>query len=312
MPHPDLTQAQQRRPVSGDDPTCTTSTRRRPRTGIAFSCSRFSPRRRHGQSSVQHRERDERLVHLPRFLGVWGFHLRAIRVDCRQTNTPPTTRVASPTGTWEAVVMSCRGTRGVVMLLVAVAMLSGCTKSQVHLQEPSPSLSPTTVSSASPSTDPSSPAPVVKPIPTPTVSPAAQGAVDAYIAFANASAIADRDPVHANLTFIATYLTGSAKTMVEQSYSAMKSSGRAYRGTPANPRLKVSAVLSPTAVILTSCPEASKTDPYTLYDIRTGGAIVLPTRSPPPPYLLTLAMRQTNGQWQIANVTQEAGKTCGA
>lgn len=207
--------------------------------------------------------------------------------------------------------MSCRGTRGVAMLLVAVAMVSGCTKSQVHLQEPSPSPSPTTAGSASPSTDPSSATPVVKPIPTPTVLPAAQGAVDAYVAFVNATVIADRDPAHADLSFIDKYLSGNAKTMYSGVYPAMRKEGLASRGTPGDPRIKVSAVLSPTAVVLTSCLTTDKVDPYTEYYIATGKPVPTITRKPPPPYLLILTMKVVGGSWKLIDVLQNTSKTCG-
>jgi hypothetical protein len=205
--------------------------------------------------------------------------------------------------------MACRGMRRAATLLAFVAALTACSKTKTNVQAPpSPTSSATTASAGTSQTPTTSVS--IKLIPTPTVSPAAQGAVDAYIAFYNAMAVADRDPVHADLSFIDKYLTGKAKTLVEQTYAEMKSEHLASRGTPGDPRVKVSAVLSPTAVMLSSCLATDKADPYTEYHVDTGRPVVAPTRTPQPPYLLTLPMKVVGGDWKVTDVIQDTSKTC--
>lgn len=170
-----------------------------------------------------------------------------------------------------------------------------------------PSLVPTTSEAPSPTGSSSASSTV----PTPTVTPSAQSAVDAYIAFYNASTEVDRDPKHVRAASLDQYLTGNAQALFDGIYASMKEAGQAYRGTPPNPRLKVLSVISPTAVLLTSCPVASKNDPYTEYYVATGKAV--PTgkpRNPPPPYLLTLTMKNVSSHWKLSDVLQDTSKTC--
>lgn len=156
-----------------------------------------------------------------------------------------------------------------------------------------------------------SPPPRSDQVPTPSVTPAAQGAVDAYIAFYNASTADDRDPAHADLSALNRYLSGKARTLFDGIYADMKNSGLAYRGTPPNPRVKVQTVGSPTFVILTSCPLASSADPYVEYHVATGQPVTAsPPRTPAPPYLLTLPMTKSGGQWQLTDVVQDTSRTC--
>jgi hypothetical protein len=147
-------------------------------------------------------------------------------------------------------------------------------------------------------------------VPTPTVAPPAQGAVDAYITLLNLYNEATRDPRPASLSAINRYLDGKALTLFDHSLSAMIKNGYAYRGTPDSPRLKIASVLSPTAVFLSSCPLTSRSDPFIEYDIKTGKAIPVPTRTPPPPYLLTITMKRVGGQWKITDLLQNTSKTC--
>lgn len=216
-------------------------------------------------------------------------------------------------------VALARSGTGWLLVFVASALLAGCGgNSGVHTQTPTfdPS-SPSSTSGSSSPTSPSSstPAPstgTVKPIPTPRVVPAAQGAVNAYIAMVSSTVAADRDPAHADLNTINQYLSGKALKLIDGEYSAMAKAGQAYRGTPADPRVKVSSVLSPTFVFLTSCPLASTSDPYTEYYVATGKPVPVAKRAPPPPYLLTLPMQEVGGQWKLTDILQNAGKTCTA
>lgn len=204
-------------------------------------------------------------------------------------------------------------------VLLAVVLLASCGGSSgVHTQTPTsdPPPPPSTFGSSS-LTSPSSsttapPTGTVKPIPTPTVTPVAQGAVNAYIAMVSATVAADRDPAHADLNTINQYLSGKALKLIDGEYSAMAKAGQAYRGTPADPRVKVSSVISPTFVFLTSCPLAFTSDPYTEYYVATGKTVPVATRTPPPPHLLTLPMQKVGGQWKLTDILQNAGKTCTA
>lgn len=202
-------------------------------------------------------------------------------------------------------------------VLLAVVFLAGCGGSSgVHTQTPtsdppsSTSASPTlatsvTTPTASPTKSPSG-------IPTPTVTvPAAQDAVNAYIALANAYNSASVDPAHADLATINKYLSGKALTLFDQSVASMKSAGQAYRGTPGDPNVKVQTVFSSTLVFLTSCPADNPKDPFVEYYVATGKAVPVAKRNPPPPYLLTLPMQLVGSQWKLTDLLQNVSKTCG-
>jgi len=253
-------------------------------------------------------EGNHRLVHVPQKLPLRGFQAKTIAVDCRQTSAPSMKR-ALPTGTGEVVSMTRRGMRRVAMVLVVAAAVTACSKTKTNVQTPPSATSSATTSAVPTSQTPTSSVPI-KPIPTPTVTPSAQGAVDAYIAFYNATAIADRDPAHADLSFIDEYLTGTAKSTVESTYAEMKRQRLASRGTPGDPRVRVSSVLSPVAVMLTSCLTVDREDPYTEYHVDTGSPVAIPTRTPPPPYQLMLTMKLVDGRWKLADVLQDTSKTC--
>jgi len=199
--------------------------------------------------------------------------------------------------------------------VAAVTVIAACGSSGTYPQSFTPSPPQSLSESTSPSTPtvgPSTPAPHTDApaLPTPTVTPPAQPAVDAYFAFVNATLAADRDPQHADLAKIDKYLTGKALQMFDGVYAKMKRQGLAYRGTPAVPRVRVQTILSPTAIFLESCPQANASDPYTEYHLASGKPIVFATPSPPPPYLLTLPMKQIGGQWKLYDVLQNASKTC--
>jgi hypothetical protein len=201
--------------------------------------------------------------------------------------------------------------------LLTVALLAGCGGSSgVHTQtltsDSRPSTSVSRTPSTSVTTSTASPTMLPSGIPTPTVTvPGAQDAVNAYIAFYNASGAADRDPTDANDVAIDGYLTGRAKTLFDSNYASMKQSGLAYRGTAPDPRVKVQQVFSDTSVFLESCPFESKTDPYVEYTVSTGKQVATgATRNPPPPYLLVLPMVKVGGQWQLSDVLPNTSKTC--
>jgi hypothetical protein len=211
-----------------------------------------------------------------------------------------------------------RVVRPVLPVLLAAVLLAGCgSSSGVHTQTPatdsppSTSASPTPSTSATTSTSTSSRTKSASGIPTPTASaPAAQGAVNAYIALANAYNHASADPAHADLTTINKYLSGKALALFDQSIASMKAAGQAYRGTPGNPNVKVQRVFSSSSVFLTSCPTDNPNDPFVEYYVGTGKPVPVAKRNPPPPYSLTLPMQLVGSQWKLTDLLQDVGKTC--
>ena len=209
-----------------------------------------------------------------------------------------------------------RLTAWVLSAVVVVMSTAACGSSGTHPQSFTPSPTPTASFTSSPTSDgPSNSAPGTTGagapnIPTPTVTPPAQGAVDAYIAMGNAYTAAARNPASADLAAVNRYLTGKALTLIDDSLRAMKSAGQAYRGTPADPRVKVETIFSGSSVFLSSCPLENKSDPFMEFYIATGKPIVVPSRTPPPPYRVTLPMRLIGSQWKLADILQNVGKTC--
>jgi hypothetical protein len=204
-----------------------------------------------------------------------------------------------------------------LLVLLAAVLLAGCgSNSGVHIQTPSLDPGPSTSASATPSASPTSVARTATSsgslgVPTPSVTAQAQSAVNAYIAFYNASGAADRDPAHADLAALDRYLTGKAKTLFDSNYASMKKSGLAYRGTAPDPRVKVRQVFSGTSVFLESCPLPSTTHPYVEYTVSTGKPVAAGTkRNPPPPYLLILPMVKVGEHWKLSDVLQNTSKTC--
>lgn len=215
--------------------------------------------------------------------------------------------------------MTCRLLIAAIVACTTSA-LAACGSSGTHTQDFTPTSSSPTAPTSSVSTSPApttstsgpSSSPKVKPVPTPSVATSAQGAVDAYIRLTNLANSASLDPAHADLSELRTYLTGNALKLYNENFAGMKTAGEAYRGTPADPRVKVQSVPSPTVVLLTSCPLSSATDPFTEYYVATGKALPVPTRTPPPPYLTVLTMVKTGSQWQLSGLVTNAGKTCTA
>jgi hypothetical protein len=207
--------------------------------------------------------------------------------------------------------------RSALPVLLAAVLLAGCeSTSGVRTQTPSLDPGPSTKASATPSASPTSVARTPTSsgsldVPTPSVTAQAQGAVDAYIAFYNASGAADRDPAHADIAALDRYLTGKAKALFDSNYASMKKSGLAYRGTAPDPRVKVRQVFSGTSVFLESCPLPSKTDPYVEYTVSNGKPVAAGVkRNPPPPYLLILPMVKVGDHWKLSDVLQNTTKTC--
>ena len=140
--------------------------------------------------------------------------------------------------------------RSALPVFLAAVLLAGCeSTSGVRVQTPSLDPGLSTNASATPSASTTSVAKAGTSsgslgVPTPSVTAQAQSAVDAYIAFYNASGAADRDPAHADIAALDRYLTGKAKNLFDSNYASMKKSGLAYRGTAPDPRVKVRQVFS--------------------------------------------------------------------
>lgn len=200
-------------------------------------------------------------------------------------------------------------------VLLAAVLLGGCGGSSgVHTQTPtsdppsSTSASPTPSTSTSPTGKPSTSA--TSGILTPSVTAPAQSAVDAYIALANAYNNASVDPTHADLAEINKYLGGKALMIFDNSIKTMRSAGKAYRGTPGDPRVKVQTIFSGTSVFLASCPAYNNKDPFVEYYVATGKPVPVAKRNPPPPYLLTLPMQLVGSKWKLVDLLQNVSKTC--
>jgi hypothetical protein len=200
--------------------------------------------------------------------------------------------------------------------LLAAALLAGCGGSSgVHTQTPtSDSSTPKTSATSGSSSASSSSAPTSssRAIPTPSVTATAQDAVNSYYADYNDGTAANRDPAHADLTWISRYETGDVRKQTVQSFAYMKSHQLAFRGAAPNPSVKVQSVLSPKVLILTSCLVTDTSDPWIEYSTATGKAVPTASpRNPPPPYLLRIFMKASSGStWQITSVLQDTSKTC--
>jgi hypothetical protein len=202
-------------------------------------------------------------------------------------------------------------------VLLATVLLVGCgSTTGARIQTPSLNSGQSTSASATPSTSTTSVTRTATPpgslgVPTPSVTAQAQRAVDAYIAFYNASGTADRDPARADIAALDRYLTGKAKILFDSNYASMKKSGLAYRGTAPDPRVKVRQIFSAESIFLESCPLLSATDPYVEYTVSNGKPVAAGVkRNPPPPYLLILPMVKVGDHWKLSDVIQNTSKTC--
>ena len=201
----------------------------------------------------------------------------------------------------------------ITAVLAAVTVLGACGGSSgTHTQSfsPSPSGSPSATFPAASSSAAPSP---TSSFSTPTVAPAAQPAVDSYIALYTLIGADDRDPAHADLGKLREYLMGQALATIVNGYISMKQAGVAYRGTAPTPRLRVAAVGSgSTVVLLANCPKIVTIDPLEQYNVKTGVALPTKKLNPRPPYLQALTMRLDGGRWKLSNIAIDSSKTCAA
>jgi hypothetical protein len=201
-------------------------------------------------------------------------------------------------------------------LLAAALLATACSGSGTHTQTPGPtsptgepSTTPTSTSSA---TAPSSPhtTPTRKDqVPTPTVTPPSQAAVDAYISAYNRGNQLFLNPLAANASALAEFEMGEALQADTTSLKAAARAGIAYRGTPAQPRIKV-VTASVTVVAIADCGLESKTDPYVEYYVKTGAAVPQRKLPHPPPYLHAITVRNTSNGWKVSDIAVDGSKTC--
>ncbi len=143
--------------------------------------------------------------------------------------------------------------------------------------------------------------------PTPTVAPAAQKAVDAYIAASNVLLGWDRDPGRAKAPQLSSYVTSTVLAQVMNAYQSMARSGLAYRGTPDQSHIKVIAA-GGTSAAFTDCPTPSANDPYTQYVVATGEAVKSTAPSGLHPKAVTVIYQ--TGRWRISGIVPDLAKAC--
>jgi hypothetical protein len=213
-----------------------------------------------------------------------------------------------------------RASGAVALGSLAIALAASCSSSGTDTQSFSPSSPASDHSTSTSDSPPSSPthpstsrsSTRVSAVPTPTVTTPAQSAVDSAIAVYNAYNAASMDPSHADLAKINTYLTGKAVALYDNSIKGMRANGTAYRGTPANPRLRVVGSGSGATVLLASCPLESSTDPFGQYYIATGKPVPVKKLTPPPPYRQLITVVKTAGGWKVSSFQVNTGQTCTA
>jgi hypothetical protein len=145
------------------------------------------------------------------------------------------------------------------------------------------------------------------PQPTPSVQPAAQGAVNVYIAIGNVLLRWDVDPTNADPKELAPYVTSKVLSEFVASFKNMARHGLAYRGTPDKSHLTIITADSST-VTFVDCQTPSRMDPYTQYHIKTGKAV--PSRVPPGLHPRAITMLHHGKEWRLSSDIPDLGRTC--
>lgn len=199
-------------------------------------------------------------------------------------------------------------------VLLATMFLAGCQSSGTGVKTQtttsnSPSTSTGTTASTQTASDSTSP-----PTRPPTTDfGTAQPAVDMLLRLEAAYASAVRDPAHSSTKAFDLMLAGQAKDAFDASFTAAKSSGVFYKGTPPAARIKILAnqvTASIPHVELVNCPLASATDPFIAYYTATGKRVPVGAPKVPTPYAQTAKVFKVNGQWVITQFTTDNSKTC--
>jgi hypothetical protein len=188
----------------------------------------------------------------------------------------------------------------VVATLGSLVAVAGCSSSS---PPPSSSQRPASPSASSSST---SAAPTWSPPDYGSVTPAVQ----TYLAFMSAwnSVLTSTKP---STVGVDKYLTGQAKSVFDQ--AAISDPTQAYRGTPPTSRvLVVTSKLTGTLpqATLSDCPLASPTNPFVVYDVKTGNAVATTPPNVAAPYESTVKLFEVNNHWLITSYTTDFTKTC--
>jgi hypothetical protein len=196
-------------------------------------------------------------------------------------------------GRWEV-------TAGVLFL--SMAAVAGCEGgSQPHTESPSTTATTTASSSA----------------PTASIDSRAQPAVDAYLKMMAAANNAESDPKKAvagtdPASDFRPYAFDPFRAEEASYIRRLAHNHSAYRGTPAQPRIKVKSVdlaAKPyPKVVLTNCQTPAPT--RRVYDLQTGKDVPQPSESVPSPYLLTVKAIQYKGHWGVQKIDADTSRTC--
>jgi hypothetical protein len=156
---------------------------------------------------------------------------------------------------------------------------------------------------------------------TPTLDPKAQPAVDAYLHFVAARAVALRSPRKLGENYLPAadftrFSFDPARGQANASIVSLGEQGLLFKGDPGRPRVKVAAIESdakpyPT-VVLKDCPTPTPT--WRIYDAKTGKDVTqpLPTGTQPTPYLSTVEVIYYQGRWGVSKIVADSSRTCTA
>jgi len=153
----------------------------------------------------------------------------------------------------------------------------------------------------------------------PLADPIAAAAVAAFTHYITATYNAQRAPrapgqSYAPAANFPSYSFDPIRTQESAYISSLAASGEAFRGTPPEPRVKVTqsdpgAKPYPT-VALTNCPTPAPT--WVAYDTKSGKPVAYTTATVPPPYLAAVTVIFYEGHWGVQKISVDTGRTCGA
>lgn len=199
-------------------------------------------------------------------------------------------------------------------LTISVAACSSSGGPHVQSYSPSPTENSTT-SSSEPPTSSSSPIdpksstsskPSTMPVSTPTVTPAGQGAVNAYVGMANVLNRWDLNPPKSMSADLQKYVTASALQDFVRIYQQMATSHLAYRGNPDVPHLKVISATTSSAV-LSDCSTPAPVNPSVQYNVTTGKPVKTTGGGP---YLRAITVLKSGGSWRVNSIVPNTAKVC--
>jgi hypothetical protein len=189
---------------------------------------------------------------------------------------------------------------------------TGCTSSsgdKTHTSTPS---TPASSSLSHPSSTRNG-----SPTGSPTFDPTVKPAVDAYLAFWDATNTADRHPPSVNQPWpkggdFTKFSFDPAQVDTANSVYRLNQAGLEFRGTPPAARVSVTAVQLgakpwPT-VVLTNCPTPEPS--WKAYAVSTGKPATSKPGMVAPPYLVTVKMIFYQKRWGAYQMKPDTSKTC--